>query len=108
MDRCDLRLVQAHRDELGQAAPFPDDPECPVLGVDQGDRCLDDLPQHDLQLQVAADGDDRLQQCVHAVSGPNRSSQPDLQLGQQVIEPQVREQRPALSRFHEGGLPFPG
>ena len=86
MDRCDLLLVQANRDELGHLAAFSDDPERPVPGIDEGDCGLDDLPQDDLQFEVAADRHDGLQQRAHAIARLNRSCQPDLQLGQQVIK----------------------
>ena len=96
----DLLLVQAHRDELGQRAAFADDPERAVPGIDERDRGLDDLPQHDLELEVAADRDDRLEQRVHPVPRLDRSRKPDLQFRQQVIEAQLGQQRPALIRLH--------
>ena len=100
MNLLDLLLVQANRDELGQRAAFADDPERAVPGIDERDRGLDDLPQHDLELEVAADRDDRLEQRVHPVPRVDHSRKPDLQLRQQVVEAQLGQQRPALIRLH--------
>ncbi len=96
----DLLLAQAHRYELGEPAAFSDDPQRAVPGVDERDRGLDDLPEHDLQLDIAAHRDDRLQQRMHAIARLDDRRQPDLKLGQQIIEAQLRQQRPALGWFH--------
>ena len=72
MDSRNLLFVEAHRDELGQAAALADDPERAIPGIDERDRGLDDLPQDDLEIQVAADGDDRFEQRVHPVAGLDR------------------------------------
>ena len=61
-------------------------PERAVAGPDQGDRGLDDLPEHHLEVEVGADGDDRLEQRVDAVPGGQHRLQPGLQLGQQLVE----------------------
>ena len=93
VDGGDLALVQADRDELGQAAALPDDAECAIAGVHQAGRRLDDLPEHDLKIQVAADRYDGLEQRVYPVPGCQHGLQPGLQLGKEVIEAQVRQQR---------------
>ena len=92
MDRRDLVLVQADRDERGQPAPFADDPQPAIAGIDQGHRRLDNPVQHRIQLKVGADRDDRLQQRTHPVPGRDHRRQPGLQFGQQVIQLQLRQQ----------------
>jgi hypothetical protein len=81
-----ILLAALYRDELREPAAFPDDPERAVTGVDQSHRSFDDLAEHDFQLEVAAHRHDRFEQCVHSVACLDRGSQPDLELGQQVIK----------------------
>jgi len=100
MNAGDLGLVQADRDELNKAAGLADHPERPVTRVHQPDRGLDDAPEHDLQVQVAADGDNRLEQRVRPVPGGQHGLQPDLQLGEQIVEPQVRQERVRFWQIH--------
>jgi hypothetical protein len=57
------------RDELGQAAVVADHAERAVAGLDQRHRGLDDLAEHDLQVQVGADRDDGFQQGMDPVPG---------------------------------------
>ena len=93
MDGGDLALVQADRDELGQAATVPDDAKCAIACVHQADRRLHYLPEHDLKIKLAADRYDGLQQRVHPVPGGQHGLQPGLQLAKKVIEAQVRQER---------------
>ena len=109
VDPGDLVLAQADRDELGQP-PFPavivaDDAERAVGRVDQADRGLDDPPEGGLQVQAGADGDDRLEQAAHPVPGRQHRLQPTLQLGEQLVELQVRKQLRAARGFHHEVLP---
>ena len=99
VDLGDLLLVQADGDELGQPAVVADHAQRAVAGVDQRDGGLDDPAQHDLQVQVAADGDHRLQQGVHPVPGGQDRLEPDLQLVQQLVEPQLGQQGGARIRL---------
>jgi hypothetical protein len=69
VNRRDLARVQADGHELGQPARVADHAQRPVLGVHQRHRGLDDLPEHHVELEVAADGHDRVQQRVHPVGG---------------------------------------
>jgi hypothetical protein len=96
VDPLDLVLIEANRDELGQPAALSDDPERTVLGVDQSDRRLNNLPEDDLQLEIGAHRDDRLEQRVHAVPGLDCGCQPDLELAQQVVKPEVGQNRPRM------------
>jgi hypothetical protein len=98
--RRDLFLVQAHRDELGQPPALSDDPERAVTGIDERDRGLDDLPEDHFQLEVGADGDDRIQQRMDAVARLDHGREPGLHLGQQVIQAQLGQQRLVVSGFH--------
>ena len=100
MDRGDLMLSQPHRHELGQPPALADDPECAVPGIHQLDGRLDDPPEHHLQLELAADSDHRLQQRLRPVPGVEHRLQPGPELGQQVIEPQVRQQRAGVWVLH--------
>ena len=101
MDRRDLVVRQADRDEFDQPAAFADDPERAVTGPDQRDRGLDDLLEHHLQVEVGADRDDRLEQRVHPVPGGQHGLQPGLQLGEQVIEAQLRQGQVRIGRLHQ-------
>ena len=107
MDPADLVLAQADRDELGQPPVLADDAQRPVRRVHQLDRGLDDPPERGLQVQARADGDDRLEQAAHPVPGHQHGLQPALQLGQELVELQLREQlRVALGTwFHQQILP---
>ena len=96
IDNGDLRLVQADGNESGQPAVVPDHAECAVTGLDQRHRGRDDLAEHDLQVQVAADGDDGLQQRMDPVAGRQHRLEPGLQLGQQLIEPELGQDRAGL------------
>ena len=93
IDRGDLRLVQPDGDEFGQPAVVPDHAECPIAGLDQRHRGRDDLAEHDLKVQVAADGDDGLQQGMDPVAGRQNRLEPGLQLGQQFVEPELGQDR---------------
>jgi hypothetical protein len=64
-------------------------------------RGLDDTPEHGLELQVAADRDNGLQQAMHPVPRVHDGLQTSLQLGKQVIEPQLRQYRVRLCRLHQ-------
>ena len=100
MDPGDLRLIQANRDELGQPAALADDAQRAVTSRHQLDRRLDDMPEHDLEFQMTADGDHGLQQRVRPVPGVEDRLQPQLQLYEEVVEPQVRQQRVGLLALH--------
>ena len=100
MDPGDLRLIQANRDELGQPAALADDAQRAVTSRHQLDRRLDDVPEHDLEFQMTADGDHGLQQRVCPVPGVEDRLQSQLQLYEQVVEPQVRQQRVGLLALH--------
>ena len=89
VDRGDLRLGQANRDELGQPAVVADHAERAVARLDQRHRGLDDLAEHDLQVQVATDRDDGLQQDVDPVAGGQHRLEPGLQLGEQVVKAEL-------------------
>ena len=95
-----LGLVQPGRDETGQPPALADDAQRAVPGIDQGDRGLDDVPEHGFQVQLRADGDHGLQQGVRPVPGVDHRLQPRLQLVQQVIDPQLRHQRVSFRGFH--------
>ena len=99
----DLLVGQADRHELGQPAAVADHPERAVAGPDQGDGGLHDLLEHHLQVEVGAHRDDRFEQRVDPVPGGQHGLQPGLQLGQQVVEPQLRQHRMLIRRLH--GLP---
>ena len=58
------------------------------------------VPEHGFQVQVAADGDDGLQQGMDPVAGVDHRLQPGLQLGQQLIEPELGHQRVPFRGFH--------
>ena len=96
VDPRDLVLAQADRDELGQpqfpAVVVTDDAERAVGRVHQADRGLDDPPEGGFQVQPGADGHHRLEQPAHPVPGCQHRLQPALQLGQQLVELQVRKQ----------------
>src|SRR5262249_61734319 len=98
----DLRLVAADGDELGQPAVVTDHAERAVARLDQRHRGLDDLAEHDLQVQVATDRDDGLQQDVDPVAGVKYRLKPGLQLGEQVVEPELGQDRAGLW-FHRRG-----
>ncbi len=96
--RRDLVLGQADRDELGQPLALADDAERAVGRVHQPDRGLDDPPQRGFQVQARTDGHDRLEQAAHPVPGRQHGLQPGLQLGQELVELQVRQQVWAILR----------
>jgi hypothetical protein len=99
-DRGDLLLGHAHGDEPGQPVALPDHPEGAVSRVDQGRGRLHDPPQDGLELEITLDRDDRLQQRVHPVTGHQHRREPRLQLGEQIIQPQLRQ--------HHTGAVLPG
>ncbi len=78
----------------------PSAPYCASTRVSGG---LDDAAQHRLQVQVAADGEDGLEEGVHAVARRDDVVEPGLQLGQQVVEADPRQHReqqlPGLGLF---------
>ena len=98
VDPGDLVLGQPDRDELGQPLALADDAERAVGRVHQPDRGLDEPPQRGFQVQAGADGHDRLEQAAHPVPGPQHDLQPGLQLGQELVELQVRQQVWAILR----------
>jgi hypothetical protein len=67
-----------------------------VLGVDESDSGLDDLPEHDVKLEIAADGDYGLQQGPDPVPRLDDRTQPRLQLGEQFVELHPGQQRMRL------------
>ena len=97
-------LIHPDRDEVRQPAVFADHAERAVAGVHQRDRGLHDPPEHGLELQVAADRDNGLQQAVHPVPRVHDGLQTSLQLGQQVIETQLRQYQVRLCRLHRASL----
>ena len=102
VDPADLLLGQAHRDELGEPPVVADHAERPVGRVHQPDRGLDDPRQRRLQVQARADRDDRLQQAAHPVPGGQHRLQPGLQLGEQLVQLQGRQQLGTpRTRFHQ-------
>ena len=107
VDPRDLVLAQADRDELGQPLVLTDDAQRPVGRVDEPDRGLHDAPQGGFQVQARADGDDRFEQAAHPVPGRQHGLQPPLQLGQELVQLQLRKQlRPSPgTRFHQQILP---
>ena len=96
VDRGDLRFVQADGNEFGQPAVVANHAERAVARLGQRHRGLDDLAEHDLQVQVAADGDDGLQQDMDPVAGGQHRLEPGLQLGEQLIEPELGKDRAGL------------
>ena len=108
VDPADLVLAQADRDELGQPPVVADDAKRPVGRVHQLDRGLDDPPERGLQVQPRADGDDGREQAAHPVPGRQHGLQPALQLGEELVELQIREQLRAApgTRFHQQILPM--
>jgi hypothetical protein len=100
VDPGDLRLVQADGDEFGQPATFADDTQGAVPGGDQFDRGLDDPPEHDLKFELAADCDHGFEERMRPVPGVEDRLEPMLQFHEEVIEPQVRQQRPEILVFH--------
>jgi hypothetical protein len=102
MDLADFLLAQADRDELGEPASLADHAQRAVRRVHQADRGLHDPPQGGLQVQTRADRDNRLQQAAHPVPGAQHDLQPGLQLGEQLVQLQGRQQLwVARTRFHE-------
>jgi hypothetical protein len=91
VDAGDLLLGQADRDELGERPALTDYPERAVGGIDQFDGGLHDPPQRRLQVKARADRHDRLKQAAHLISAVEHRLQPALQLGQQLIEPELRQ-----------------
>lgn len=83
-------LVHADRDELLESALLAEHTQRPVLGVDQVGRRLHDLPQHDTQVEVAANGQDRLQQRMHPVPGGANPPDLRLQIFQQFVKVHLR------------------
>ena len=81
-------------------AAFADDAQRAVPGGDQFDRGLDDLPEHDLEFEVAADRDHGFEEGMRPVPGVEDRLQPKLQLDEEVIEPQVRQQRAGVLALH--------
>ena len=75
-------------------------PSAPYRASTRVTAASHDLPQHGLELQLAAHRDDGLQQGLGPVPGVDHRLQPRLQLGQQVIEPQLRHQRMGFSGVH--------
>ena len=105
INRGDLGLIQADRDELGQPAVLADHAQRTVPRVHQCDRGLHDAAEHRLELQIAAHRENRLQQAMHPVAGRDHRLQPALKLGQQVIEPQIAAgSDAALEDSTEAGL----
>ena len=102
--------LRPDRDELGQpqfaAVIVADDAERAVGRVDQADRGLDDPPESGLQVQAGADRHDRLEQAAHPVPGRQHRLQPALQLGEQLVELQVRKQLRAGRGFRHQVLPW--
>ncbi len=100
MDRRDFAVGQADRDELDQAPVVADDPERAVTGPDQRDRGLDDLLEHHLQVKVGADRDDRFEQRVDPVPGSQHGLQPRLELGEEIVQAQLRQRWMRFRRLH--------
>ena len=100
-------LGQADRDELDQPAVLADDAERAVAGPDQGDGGFHDLLEHHLQVEIGADGDDGFQQRVDPVPGGQHRLQPGLELGEQIVEPQLRQHAVRFRRLHEISPPVP-
>jgi flagellar hook-basal body complex protein FliE len=92
----DARLIQADRDEVSQPAAVPDNAERTEPGIDQSDRSLHDAAEHRLQFQIAANCDNRLKEAVYSVARNEHRLQTALQLRQQVIERQLRQDRMPL------------
>jgi hypothetical protein len=101
----DNRLIQPDRDEVRQPAVLADNTKRAIAGVHEGNRGLHDPPQHILQLQIAADRDNRLQQAVHTIPRSQHRLHPALQLRKQIIEPQVWQHWVRLRGLHECLLP---
>ncbi len=101
VDLRDLVGAEPDRDELDQLLPFADHAEGAVPGIHQLYGRLDDPAQHRLQVEPRADRDDRLEQSVHPVPGREHRLEPHLQLRQQVVEPELRQNATTLV-FHAG------
>jgi hypothetical protein len=105
MDGLDLVVGQADRDEFDQPSSLADDPQRTVAGPDQGDRGLDDLREHRLEVEGGTDGDDRFQERVDPVPGGQHGLQPGLKLAEQIIQARLRRHRMRTCRLHQ---PPPG
>ena len=76
--------------ELGERPALADYPHGSVAGVDQVNGGFNDPAQHDLDMQVAADGHDG-EQGIDAVPAGKDGLQPGLQLFKEFIKPEVRQ-----------------
>ena len=86
------RLVDAHVEEPGQAAVRAEHTERPVPGLNQVDGGLDQASQGGVELQPGADGEEGIQQALHAVAGGHDLGQPVLHLAEELVEPQAGRQ----------------
>ena len=90
IDRGDLGLVEPDRDELGQPAVLADHAEGAVPGVDQPNGRLGDPAQHGFQLKIRADAHHGLEQRVDPIAGVEHLLQPQLELAEQLVKLQAR------------------
>ena len=84
--------VDAHVDEPAQAAVGTEHAQRPVPRLDEVDGRLHDAPQGGVELQFTADGEKRAKQALHPVPHGGDLHQPVLDLAQQLVKPQTREQ----------------
>ncbi|GAB3892924.1 hypothetical protein GCM10027612_41500 [Microbispora bryophytorum subsp. camponoti] len=100
LDPGDLLLAQPYRYELEEGVLLPDHAHRAVCRVHQRRGGGHDAPQNHLQVEVAADRHDRLQQRVHPIPGGQHRLQTRLQLRQQIIQPHAGNQRRGLLLRH--------
>ena len=75
--------------------------ERPVPGLNQVDGGFDQASQGGVELQPGADGEEGVQQALHAVAGGHDLGQPVLHLAEELVEPQAGRQigNPTVSEF---------
>lgn len=78
-------VAHTHRYELREPVLLADHTERPVLGVHEDGGLLDDAAQHLRELQLAADGQNRLQETVDPVPGATGCVDAGLEPAQQLV-----------------------
>jgi len=86
--------------QLGEPATIADNAHRTVACLDEPDGRLDDPSQDDLDVEIGADGHDRLEEGIDAVPRGENRLEPGLKLSQELVEAQARELRPRLSCCH--------
>ena len=80
-------LVDTHVEEPGEAAVRAEDTERPVSGLNEVRGGFHQASQGGVELQPGADGEEGVQQSLHAVAGGHDLVQPVLHLAQELVEP---------------------